>query len=724
MAIRLSSIINSLSSLYKHAHSYLLRRQKVVMLFFILSVAVMAIISAILVPAVFSPRSGIPGEIHVSWGEGSGALSPFYTPAVSQDSVFIRKISSGRFQLLVYDIGVRELFIDFSFDRSQQYTPRRLVVRSSYSEMASIQAYTVAGSDTSMLGSMDFTPSDDRVIKGYYVKTYLVPLKTSGTSDHVTVKITRAIPSDGSPTIPFMIEDIGLYESPEGPLYDNRLFLKSFPHDIFIVKLYYEFILLAVIGFLMTLLIVSKRAGRSAVLIYCIVVAFTLVISEYYIGFPPNADKEDLRVLCSTVSLQGEGANLNWGLFMASNLLKGKGFPPYWNRMPGYGLMSILAGITAGDPTNVARMALHMAFIQIMFFIAAITFFTWSAMKIMSHRAAAIMATTIISLPNQFFFTQVDSIMISITLLILGTMFLYLCRIKKSGRVSLVYYLLIHSGFALWFVMRPDVVPGWILTSIFLHRRSWRYYIIPVAFYLIIGLSWGSYKYKKTGDFNMTTAGTGASAFVGLWEIPHKFIWEPSDASSFKVATMLGISSGTTSGSKKITSEVIRFYFTYPGYTISLFYHKFIQFVFYQFSPGYGSQPVRNIMRKYGFALLFLAVALISFLYRYKAMQTLLLSWPVLFNLPFFFLIYTSAGRFYAPHTAAMITYSVPLLMDKHFYWHIFKRPLAAVIILALTLALYFFGESLDKALIGWDAFRYWTPFLDPSDSFISIFKQ
>ena len=422
-------------------YKYIIKRQTVFISFFILSIAILAITSTILLPAVFSSRSGIPGKLHVSYSNGSGILDQFIIPSDSPDSTFIRNISSGRFQLRSYDTSATELHLDFTFAKPRHYSPRRLIVRSMNSEIESIVVYAVSDSDTSNIGSLDVASSKNKIIKGYYSKTYIIPLNPLTVSDKVAIQITRA----GSHIYPFMFEDIGLYESQEGPLCDNRLFMKSIPRDLFASKLYYELILFGVIGIMMTFIIVRKRVAVFLVPMFVFVIALGLLVSELYIAFPSNAETEDLRVLCSRVSFEGGGSNLNWGLCMASAFLRNDGLTTFWNRMPGYGLLSIIAGITSGDPTNFALMGIHMIFIQVVFFVIAVTFFAYCALKIMSQRAAVIIAIVIVVLPNQFFLTQVDSIMVSILLLISGTLFLYLYKKNIDERISFVTKQILES---------------------------------------------------------------------------------------------------------------------------------------------------------------------------------------------------------------------------------------------------------------------------------------
>ncbi|MFC1606529.1 hypothetical protein ACFL47_01050, partial [Candidatus Latescibacterota bacterium] len=572
-----------------------------------------------------------------------------------------------------------------------------------------------------------YNADSDNVFKGYRTTTYVLPLNFSGTMERVFLIINKSTENEISLNTPFTIEDIGFYKSGNSYLYDNRLFMKYIPHDLFVVKLYYVFFILVAVSFVSLLLMTGIRRPRIIIPVYIFMLAVSFICYELYIGFPPDRASEDLRYTCSLISLEGGGSNLNWGLTMAKSFLSGNGLIPYWNRMPGYGLMSAIAGITAGDHTNLALMGLHMIFFHLVFFVIALTYFVWAAMKIMNHRLALIIAMVICFLPNQFFYTQADSIMISIALLISGTLILYLNQRNSGNKVSFWYYFLIHTVFALWFFVRPDVLPAWMVISIVLHRRSWRYYLIPIVFFLMIGLPWGIHKKKNLGEFKMTTSSVGLGLFVGLWELPHKFIWEPSDACTFQLGTMLNRNVTDNKGSKFLTNEVIRFYCTYPGYLVSLLWHEFIQYAFYQSVPGYSyltlQMQVRSLLLKFSLPLIYLATICLSFVYHYKVFQTFLLSWSVFFTLPFFFFLYSSAGRFNAPHIIALLTCTVPLLFDKEFYLRIIKKPRPAIVIIFLVGFIYIMGEPIDNALLNWDAFRYMTPFLDPMYCIFNVFK-
>ena len=81
----------------------------------------------------------------------------------------------------------------------------------------------------------------------------------------------------------------------------------------------------------------------------------------------------------------------------------------------------------------------------------------------------------------------------------------------------LPYHLAVHLSFALWLLMRADGVVGWAGVSLALYWRAWRYLALPAALYLLIGLGWGGYKYRYTGEFSMTTNSASRSA---VWRIP------------------------------------------------------------------------------------------------------------------------------------------------------------------------------------------------------------
>ena len=45
-------------------------------------------------------------------------------------------------------------------------------------------------------------------------------------------------------------------------------------------------------------------------------------------------------------------------------------------------------------------------------------------------------------------------------------------RVRHAQKVPIAVDILVHASFALWFVLRPDVLPGWAVVSIVLQRSN------------------------------------------------------------------------------------------------------------------------------------------------------------------------------------------------------------------------------------------------------------
>ena len=100
---------------------------------------------------------------------------------------------------------------------------------------------------------------------------------------------------------------------------------------------------------------------------------------------------------------------------------------------------------------------------------------------------------------------------------------------------------------------------------------------------------------------------------------------------------------------------------------------------------------------------------------RHEARRTLLVGWPLLFNLPLFLLFFSDGMRHVAPVTAALFASTLPPLLEPAFYRTLWHRRRIALTIAAAVALLWLGGRWLDRALLASDSLRYWTPFLDPA---------
>jgi len=119
-----------------------------------------------------------------------------------------------------------------------------------------------------------------------------------------------------------------------------------------------------------------------------------------------------------------------------------------------------------------------------------------------------------------------------------------------------------------------------------------------------------------------------------------------------------------------------------------------------------------------------LAVIAVAVFTRYRPVMVLLLGWILFFNAPLYFLVYSSAGRFYNVALAAVLLLTVLLLCDARFYRAVLRHPWAAGITIAVALAIALGGQKLDDYFIKTDSFRFSSPFLDPAQSRLAIWKK
>lgn len=477
-------------------------------------------------------------------------------------------------------------------------------------------------------------------------------------------------------------------------------------------------IYLCCIAFLLLSIQKQKVDKKVVFLLFCFsfLIVFSSELLSLWASFSPMFAR-DLRAYYGSGTVQeGAGSNLNYGLYMAIHIIQGHGpvystgYPP-WERMPGYGFILSVFPLFMHKPTDLLNLAINTIFFQIFLYALAAGYFAWAASKIIPVWvvAATIVAITFLNIiPYE---TQIEGIMPAVVLFIAGNNCLFL---KKSQEfqapksIPIQYHFLLHSGFLLWFLIRTDVIPAWAIVSLLLYAKpikNWKYLLIPISLMLISGICWALWKQKYTHEFSMTTDSVGASTMVGLWEFPHKFIWQVSDGMYYDWAdhNLAGLPSTNKFASTIALHQVLRFYLTFPIYVIALIWHKFMLYV-------YNLSFVR-------YTLAWLFVIATSFTINYKAKQTLLLAWPVLFNVPVFFLVFSSAGRFYQAPAIMLIASTIPLILDIGFYKKIWQSRFK-FFILALVFGLIAWkGMGLDNYFIHHDKLTYWAPFLDPAKS-------
>ena len=234
--------------------------------------------------------------------------------------------------------------------------------------------------------------------------------------------------------------------------------------------------------------------------------------------------------------------------------------------------------------------------------------------------------------------------------------------------------------------MRPEGVVGWAALSLILYWRRSRYLALPAALYLAIGLSWGAYKYRYTGEFSMTTNTVGDNAWISLWQAPSKFRWQTADHSYFEWAAQRRRSSYVQArlrhrrcarwpASPRPT----------PSISLHLALHKFLQFVDVNAFNAAITYPRVVYERLRGPPVWSLmGVVAVCVLLPHERRRTLFLGWPLFFNLPLFLvlLLRRDAPRRTVQRGSASST-AVPPLLEAGFYralWHRRRRTLAVAV--------------------------------------------
>jgi hypothetical protein len=426
------------------------------------------------------------------------------------------------------------------------------------------------------------------------------------------------------------------------------------------------------------------------------------------------------------------GANLNYGLYLGNNVFNGQGLlysgqAIDWARMPGYPLLIALAGFINLVPGNLVTLALSTMMFEIILIACALGFCFYGLQKIMQPLVALIVALLLLNLRGQIPYIQVESVMPAITFFILGAGACYLSasdRLKKLPPLG--YHILLHAAFALWLLMRPDVMVGWLVVSLILYlpkMKYWPYLLIPVLFFASITLPWALYKQPHTHEFSLTTDTVGEVFVNGLFvSQPHPFVLDGGDGAFFDWARQQWPDKSPQSHavSKLALKEALRFYATYPIYTLSIVWHNFTNFICGWATPGIdnGFRPGKIVL------LLLLTLAALSLVVGYRRDRLVLLGWPIYLNLPIYFFTFNSGGRFYFPAISAILTTGIPLLFEKSFYQRVYKtkNPLKYAI-LALAALIYIWGPSVDNHLRDNKTWRYWAPFMDPKNSKLSTMK-
>jgi hypothetical protein len=536
----------------------------------------------------------------------------------------------------------------------------------------------------------------------------------------------------GAGQVPFEIDEIGFFESDRGLLNDVRPLFAWIPATRFYPTLVPRAIARLFLFFVVASFVVPGGILRMLNPIVLGSICFTFCVLDLAILFSPYGS-HDLRLFYAAGSLQEyAGTNLNIGPWQGLRLLEGRGLTfsagaVPWSRMPGYGLFCALAGLMFGR-TTILDLTMATVVLQVLFYSVALACFAWAAGLLFPPPAVFTVGLLIAFLPKQLGYTQVDAIIAPIALLVMASLCLRIKASRDGGPVRAGLDALVHLTFALWFLMRPDVLPGWLAVSLALHWRDWRRLLIPAAMFLAVGCSWGAYKMLYTREFALTTSSAGASLFCGLWEVPSRFALTCSDSSYFDwIRHHSSFNPQSKLANDFAVGEVLRFWLTFPGHFVVMIDHKAMECLGGRCWPG-----LRTYLHEALFYLLvwppraiagLLTIIALAVAAGHERRRTLLFAWPLFFNAPLFWVMFASEGRFYSAIPIALLVAAVPPLFEAPFYARLAARPWRTVSVLAVAGIAAVAAWPFHHWLIGADAFHYWTPLLDPSKSALGGFK-
>lgn len=480
---------------------------------------------------------------------------------------------------------------------------------------------------------------------------------------------------------------------------------------------------------LVTLFLASLTTGRFSVSLTAFAAALSFVQANFIVLLLVCGPEwsSDIRLLvASGTLLEPPGVNLNYGMYMAHGLLNGhgptiNGIAP-WSRMPGYAFILALAGPGADLFTiGVRSLAIHILLIA-----ASVAALVFALSRLAFLPPAALVAAMVAVAPKTPWYTQIESVMLAPACFLVAAGCYVIAETERAGRNILKADMVLHAAFAFWFFIRTDIVPAWALVSLLLYlpkKRDWWRLSVPVSFFLAIGLPWALFKLPFTGEFNMTTTSFGASFMIGLWEIPHPFVWTVSDGAYYDWAGANGWANRTvTAGASSwAVKECIYFILAYPMNLVALVANKLMVFLSLENAGGVPVLETWNSSTTISFITLGNLIAIALLWHRPK--RLLLLSAVLLFNTPLFFIVFSSVGRFYNTTVPAMFALPVVYLCDASFWRSVRRHPARVTSAVVLTLLVARYGNDIAKAMLS-DEFRFSFSIVDPAKSTLVRFAR
>jgi len=526
---------------------------------------------------------------------------------------------------------------------------------------------------------------------------------------------------------PLVIRELGFFESEDGLLRSTRQPFPWIPAQRF----YATYVVLAMIAIYACVLAaawsapaVVHRIGPWVLAALC----GSVCILELGTTFSPYWS-HDLRSMYGLELVEsGANGNLTGNLYEGARLLQGLGAtePPgivQWHRMPGYGLFCGLAA-AIGRTTDVVEIAMTVIILQVLLYSVSVGAFVAAAGRLFAPWMACLLGMLVTLLPKQLNYTQVDSIIAPIALVVAATLLIHLAATRGGARPPLRTFSLANAAFAFWFLMRNDVLPGWVVVSLMLAARRWRYVMVPLLLIVAVGVSWALYKQQYTHEFSPLPTNTGEVLFLSLCEVPGRFPFSCNDVGYFDwVRRISGADPTSRRASNRAVREVVQYWVTYPVHFGFMVISKFRRCVYDESWPGVHTRFnwLYTRGREAGLFLFLLTAVAVAIAVNHERRRSILLGWTLFFNMPLFFVAFESAGRFYSAASVGAVVAAVPLLFEPGFYEQIARQRRRAVVVLACIGALAIGGGWVESLVRSNDALHYWAPLLDPRASTLAF---
>ena len=465
---------------------------------------------------------------------------------------------------------------------------------------------------------------------------------------------------------------------------------------------------------------VPRWLGPAAIAAFC----WSVCILELGTTFSPYWSR-DLRSTYA-IELESSGAtgNLTGGLYVGARLADGLGItvPPgivEWHRMPGYGVFCAIAAVI-GRTRDVIDIAIVAIGLQALLYSVAVGVLVASAQPVFGVAVAWLIGVLLVLLPKQVAQTQADSLVVPIAILGLAALLHVLSAAAQGRTAAPTAYPVAMAAFAAWFVVRNDVLPGWVAVTALLGRRRWPRFLLTVCAIAAIAIPWALYKRQYRHEFDLLPTNTGEVLFLSLCEVPSRFPYPCTDAGYFEWATRISQSDPTSArASNRGVVEVVRHWLTYPVHFVLMVWFKFRRSVYDWAWPGFQTPfnlPFIQARAHGGFLVLMTAVVL-SIAVDHQRRRSLLLGWPLLFDLPIFLIVFASVGRFAGPAGVSAIVAGVPVLLERGLYDQIRRHRWRAALVVGCSVTFALVAGPVEQLIVARDALHYWAPLLDPRQS-------